>query len=139
YLKKPEAAINYATQGLEADPKNLAAYQTLYEIYAGNGQTTKAMQVLERAAKIKTDDAEFWLRLADLHARLLLKEDGSTPEADVKKVGAIYQKALDADPTNPLILNRVADFHVATDDVKQAIPLYMKVLEHESKAPENLV
>lgn len=139
YLKKPDLAIRYATQGLEADPTNLAAYQGLYEIYFALGQESKALQVLDRAARLKSDDPEFWLRLGDLMGRLLIKEEGTTPEADATKIGAIYERALKYADNNPSIVNRVADFYVATNQIKKAIPLYLSVLEHRDEAPDELV
>ena len=46
-------------------PKTFAPYEALWEVYLSGGQTAKAEQVLEKAARSKSEDASFWLSLAE--------------------------------------------------------------------------
>ena len=59
YLKKTEQALKYANQAVALDPKNFDAYQRLYEIEMTGGDPDKAVQALERAAGVKSDDPAF--------------------------------------------------------------------------------
>lgn len=130
YLKKPELAQKYAQQALELDAGNFASYLALYEIYLGTGQQKKAEQILERAAKLDNDDPEYWLQLGEFYMRSLLKDDGSPRHGpdDLKKMNAVFQKALALGEEDAAIITKVADFYVLSRQVKDAIPLYLKVV-----------
>ncbi len=128
-LKKADPAIRYAREALRVAPENPLVYQTLHEIYLMLGQTKQAERVLEQAAKLKSEDPEYWLRLGDLHARIYIKEDGKTSPVQLERVNAIYAKALASGADNPPVLSRVADYYIFSHQVDKAIPLYLNVLE----------
>lgn len=129
YLKKRDMAERYAKQALEIDPGNFACYLALYELYTDNGDSKKADAILERASKSQSQDPQFWLQLGDAYVRLSTKDDGNVSEDELKKITPIFQKALQYGKDDPKVVSKLADFYVLTKQVKEAIPLYLKVLE----------
>ncbi len=129
YLQKMDLAQRYAQQAVDIDPDNFAPYLALYEIFVDTNQQKKAEQVLERASKLDSDDGQFWLQLGGFYVRLLVKDDGSATPAAVKKMNVIFEKARTYAAEDPNILTKVADYYVLTGQVKESIPLYLKVLE----------
>ncbi len=128
YLKKPDLAEKYAQEAVALAPANFAAYLALYELHVGNGQNKKAEQVLERATKVDTKEAKFWIQLGNLYRRLYLKEDGSCTPEELKKMNAVHLKAAELGPTDAAIVTEVADYFVLSKQVKEAIPYYLAVL-----------
>jgi tetratricopeptide (TPR) repeat protein len=127
FLDKPDLGLKYAEQALDLDPANIASYIAVYEIEATTNQLGKKSALLDRASKQTTTDPQFWLELGDFY----VKTFGSTPPsaADLKKVGAIYSKALALDGENSVTLARVADFYARSEQEKEAIPLYLKAIK----------
>ncbi|MEP6667567.1 MAG: tetratricopeptide repeat protein [Chthoniobacter sp.] len=127
-LNKPDLGLKYAEQALALAPDNFAAYLAVYEIYMATGQSKKAEQLLDRAAKSEHGDAKYWGQLGDLCTRLYLKEDGSSEPAQLQKMNAIYRKAADLGKDDAIILTKVGDYFVLSKQVKDAIPYYLGVL-----------
>ena len=127
-LKKPEVGLKYAEQALALAPDNFAAYLAVYEVDVAMGQTKKAEQLLDRAAKSEHGDARYWTQLGELSARLYLKEDGSCDPAQLQKMDAIYHKAAALGKDDPGVLTKVGDYFVLSKQVKDAIPFYLDVL-----------
>src|SRR5213080_4918955 len=84
YLKKTDQAVDYANRAITLNPRDIAAYQRLVEIEFAAGEEKKALEVLDRAAKVRSDDANFWTRLGKLYAAILFKPD-SLPKSDELK------------------------------------------------------
>src|ERR1700730_18307111 len=57
YLRKTDEAAEFANRGIALDPTNIDGYQRLYEIQLAAGDEKKALQSLDRAAKVKSDDS----------------------------------------------------------------------------------
>ena len=129
YLKKNDVALKYATQALQLDPENFPSYLSLFELYVSADQPRKAEQTLDRAAKLENRDPQFWLQLGDLHMRLLLNEDGSSTPEGLKKMNAVFQKALARSGDDPFVIAKVADYFVLSKQIASAIPLYAKVID----------
>jgi len=127
-LNKPDLGLKYAEQALALAPDNFAAYLAVYEIYMATGQSKKAEQLLDRAAKSEHGDAKYWAQLGDLCTRLYLKEDGSSEPAQLQKMNAIYRKAADLGKDDAPTLTKVGDYFVLSKQVKDAIPYYLGVL-----------
>jgi tetratricopeptide (TPR) repeat protein len=155
-LNKSDLAQKYAAQALEIDPNNIYCYQYLKEIYKASGQTQKIAPLLDRAAKAESKDPAYWLQLGLLYIDALLKgpafapPDVSTltahaappkPSDELKKTDAVFQKALTFGNDDPDVVEKVADFYVATQQLPDAIPLYKRVIEMDitrNGARENL-
>jgi tetratricopeptide (TPR) repeat protein len=128
FLKKYDIALKYAGQALDLDPDNEIFYLTNYELELNLGQNKKAGEMLDRASKLQNDDPQFWLKLGELKIQASVKEDGSSAPDDLKKMNALFQKALSFAKNEPGVIAKAADFYVLTKQVKEAIPLYIKVL-----------
>ena len=129
YLKKTDQAVDYANRAIALNPRNIEAYQRLYEIELAAGEEKKALQSLDRAAKVRTDDPAFWTNLGKLYASIVFKPD-SEPKADeVARVNEIFKKAAVRAGEDSAILKDVADYYASSQQIKEAIPLYLRVLE----------
>lgn len=141
YLKKTDQALKYANQAIALDPLNFDAYQRLYEIEAAAGEPQKALATLDRAAKVKSDEPSFWIRLGKLYATIVFKSETEPNPEEVKRVNGFFQRAVQNAGDDPAILKDVADYYAASQQIQEAIPLYLKVLElqpEDSNAREKL-
>ncbi|MEY2488521.1 MAG: hypothetical protein QOC70_463 [Verrucomicrobiota bacterium] len=129
YLKKTEQALKYANQALALDPKNFDAYQRLYEIELTGSDPKKAVQVLDRAAGVASDDPAFWIRLGKLYAALVFKAEAEPKPEDIKRVNEFFRKAVEHAGDDSAVLKDVADYFAASQQIQEAIPLYLRVLE----------
>ncbi len=134
-LKKMDQALKYANQALALDPQNIEVYQRLFEIELAAGQPKKALEALDRATNIKSDDPSFWLQLGKLVASVIFKSDSEPNPEQVQRVNAIFKKAAELARDDPAILKDVADYFAASEQIKEALPFYLKVLE---VAPEDI-
>jgi tetratricopeptide (TPR) repeat protein len=129
YLKKMDQAIDYANRAIALNPRDIEAYQRLCEIELAAGQEQKALEALERAKKVRSDDASFWTRLGKLYAAVLFKPDSQPKPDELKRVNEIFKKAVDNAKDDPAILKDVADYYASSQQLKEAIPLYLRVIE----------
>ena len=129
YLKKTDEAIEYANRAVALDPDNIEAYQRLCEIELASGDEKKARESLDRAAKIDSADPSFWSRLGKLYASIVFKPDTEPKSEDLARVNQIFKKAAEHAGEDAAILKDVADYYAASRQIKEAIPLYIKVLE----------
>jgi tetratricopeptide (TPR) repeat protein len=126
-LGKPEVGLKYAQEALDLDPTNLASYIAVYEIDEATHQNAPAAALLDRAAKQTSSDPQYWIRLGDFYVKSF--GSNSIPADVIVKITAIYRKAVDLDGDDPATLAHVANFYTATDQEKDAIPLYLKALK----------
>lgn len=129
YLKKSDQALKYANQANALDPKNIEAYQRLFEIQLASGDPGKAAAVLDRAKKVETDDANFWTRLGRLYASTVFKTGAKAKPEDIRRVNEIFKKAAILAKDDAAVLKDVGDYYAASQQIQDAIPLYLKVLE----------
>ena len=141
YLKKTDQALKYANQAIALDPQNFDAYQRLYETQLAAGQTKPALETLERAAKVKSDDAAFWTKLGKLYASMVFKPELEPKPEDIKRVNELFKKAVEYAGDDSAVLKDVADYYAASQQIQEAIPLYLRVLDlqpDDSNAREKL-
>lgn len=137
HLQKPDLAIKYAQQAMDIAPKTFAPYEALLEVYQTQGQATRADQLLQKAAKSKSEDPEFWLSLAEFSGRVFLRDSGATvSDADLKKVSGFLDKAAEYGKENPEVLSRVGDIHVLARQIERAVPFYEQVAVLKSTYPQ---
>ena len=129
YLKKTDQAIDYANRAITLNPADIDGYQRLIEIEIAAGQEKKAIEVLDRATNVRSDDANFWLRLGKLYVALLFKSDSQPKPDELKRTNEIFKRAAERAGDAPAILKDVADYYAASQQLKDAIPLYLRVLE----------
>jgi tetratricopeptide (TPR) repeat protein len=140
HLQKPEQALKYANQAIALDPENIDAYQRIYEIELTNGDPRKALVALDRAGQSNSRNPAFWTRLGKLYAAILLDSEEPKPE-DLRRVNAVFHRAAETAKDDAAALKEVADYFVASQQINEALPLYLRVLELEpddSNAREKL-
>jgi tetratricopeptide (TPR) repeat protein len=130
-LKKMDQALKYANQAVALDPKNIDAWQRLFEIEIATGDLRKALSALERAKTVQTDDALFWLRLGKLYASLVFRSENQWKPEDVQRVNEIFERAAAMAKDDAPVLKEVAAYFAASQQIQRAIPLYLRVLELE--------
>ena len=129
YLKKTDQAVKYANQAIVLDPLNIEAYQRLYEIETSAGKLDKALLALDRAASVKSEDPAFWVRLGKLYATIVFKTEPEPKPEDIKRVNGFFEKAVAFAGDDSPVLKAVADYYAASQQIQEAIPLYLRVLE----------
>jgi tetratricopeptide (TPR) repeat protein len=129
YLKKTDEAVDYANQAIALNPRDIEAYQRLCEIELAAGEEKKALNALDRATKVDSDDAAFWTRLGKLYAAILFKSDSQPKPDELRGVNDVFKKAAEHADDDPSVLKDVADYYAASQQLKEAIPLYLRVLE----------
>src|ERR1041385_3465408 len=129
YLKRTDQAIDYATRAIALNPADAEGYQRLVEIEVAAGQEKKALEVLDRAAKVRSNDPAFWMRLGKLYMAILFKSDSQPKPDELKKTNEIFKKATEHAGDDPGVLKGIADYYAASQQLKEAIPLYLHVLE----------
>jgi len=129
YLKKTDEAVDYANQAIALNPRDIEAYQRLCEIELAAGEEKKALGTLDRATKVDSDDAAFWTRLGKLYAAILFKSDSQPKPDELRRVNDVFKKAAEHADDDPSVLKDVADYYAASQQLKEAIPLYLRVLE----------
>jgi tetratricopeptide (TPR) repeat protein len=118
YLKKTDQAIDYANRAITLNPADIEGYQRLVEIEVAAGQEKKALEVLDRATKVRSEDANFWMRLGKLYVALLFKSDSQPKPDELKKTNDIFKKAAEHGGDDPAILKDVADYYAASQQLK---------------------
>jgi len=129
YLKKMDQAVDYANRAIALNPRDIETYQRLVEIELAAGEEKKALEVLDRAAKVRSDDANFWVRLGKLYAVILYKADSPLKPDELKRVNEVFKKAAEHANDDPALLKDVADYYASSQQLKEAIALYLRVLE----------
>ena len=129
YLKKTDQAIDYANRAIALNPGDVEGYQRLVEIELAAGQERRALEALDRALKVHSNDPNFWIRLGKLYVAILFKADSQPKPDELTKTNEVFKKAGENAADDPGILKDVADYYAASQQLKEAIPLYLRVLE----------
>src|SRR5437763_13361386 len=117
YLKKTDQAIDYANRAVALNPGDIEGYQRLVEIEVAAGQEKKALEILDRATKVRSDDANFWMRLGKLYVAILFKSDSQPKPDELKRTNEIFKKAAEHAGDDPAILKDVADYYAASQQL----------------------
>jgi len=129
YLKRTDQAIDYANRAIALNPGDVEGYQRLVEIELAAGQERSALEALDRALKVHSSDPNFWTRLGKLYVAILFKSDSQPKRDELKKTNEVFKRAAENAGDDPGILKDVADYYAASQQLKEAIPLYLRVLE----------
>src|SRR5262249_10217489 len=141
YLRRTDQALDYVNRAIALDPHNIDAYERLCELALAAGDEKKALQALDRAAEIQDAMPAFWTRLGKLYVAIVFKPDRPPKPEETARVNAIFKKAAEHAGDDSAVLKDVADYYASTQQVKEAIPLYLRLLELEpedSNAREKL-
>jgi tetratricopeptide (TPR) repeat protein len=129
YLKKLDQAVDFANKGIALDPKKIDGYQRLFEIALVAGNEKKALETLDRANKIQTDDPIFWTKLGRLYSSVILRPDSTPTPEQLALLNAVFNKAATNGNDNAVVLKEVGDYFASTQQIKEALPFYLRVLE----------
>jgi tetratricopeptide (TPR) repeat protein len=131
YMRRIDQALDYVNKAIALDPQNIDAYERLCEIMLAAGDEKKALQALDRAATMQSDNATFWARLGKLYASIVFKPDQLPKPEHIGRVNEIFKKAAERAGDDSKVLKDVADYYASTQQLKEAIPLYLRLLELE--------
>ena len=134
YLRRTDQAIDYVNRAIAQDPQNMDAYERLCEITIAAGDEKRALQTLDRAAALKSDNASFWVRLGKLYASIVFKTDRAAMPEEIARVNDIFKKAVEHAGDDVSVLKDLADYYASTQQITEAIPLYLRLLELEPQA-----
>ena len=129
YLKKGDQAIEFANKAIALDPQKIDGYQRLFEIYLTAGDEKRALETLDRAAKMPNDDPTFWARLGRLYGSVILKPDAKPNPEQTTRLNDVFEKAAAKGQNNAAVLKEVGDYFASTQQIKEALPFYLRVLE----------
>lgn len=136
HLQKPDLALKYAQMAQEAAPREFAPYQSLWEIHQSQGQPTRAVQVLDKAERAKSEDPLFWLSLAELTGHRLVNEGGATlSESELQRMTRALDQARTLGESDPEVLSRIADLYALSRQLDKALPFYEKLVEIKPSHP----
>src|SRR5438128_7391634 len=93
YLRRTDQAIDYVNRAIALNPRNVDAYERLCEIALAAGDEKKAIQSLDRAAEVRTDEPAFWTRLGKLYATVVFKPDRPLQPSQISRLNDIFKKA----------------------------------------------
>src|SRR5437660_3746979 len=131
YLRRTDQAIDYVNRAIALNPRNIDAYERLCEIALAAGDEKKAIQSLDRAAEIRTDEPTFWTRLGKLYATVIFKPDRALQPNQISRLNEIFKKAAQHAADDPAVLKDVAEYYASTQQLQEAIPVYLRLLELE--------
>jgi tetratricopeptide (TPR) repeat protein len=129
YLKKGDQAIEFANKAIALDPQKIDGYQRLFEIYLTADDEKRALETLDRAAKMPNDDPTFWARLGRLYGSVILKPDAKPNPEQTARLNDVFEKAAAKGQNNAAVLKEVGDYFASTQQIKEALPFYLRVLE----------
>ncbi len=129
YLKKVDQAIEFANKAIGLDPLRIDGYQRLFEIHLTAGDEKRAIETLDRAAKLPSDDPIFWARLGRLYGSVILKPDAKPVPEQIARLNDVFKKAAAKGQNDAAVLKEVGDYFASTQQIKEALPFYLRVLE----------
>lgn len=125
-------AIQAGRNAIRKSPEDIGGYQVLVvEIYLQNRQPQDAAKVLTQAASVTSTNIEFLFRVTELHA-VFQRMQPKEAEALKPQALALLKRVTALKPTNPAILQRLADNYNLFGDSKTAAEIYLALIEEYS-------
>jgi tetratricopeptide (TPR) repeat protein len=129
YLRKIEQAVEFAKKAIALNPQSIDGYARLFEIQITSGDEKRALETLDRAAKLQTTNPSFWIKLGRLYSSVFLKPDAHPSPEQTARLNAVYGNAAAKGQDDSAILKEAGDYFASTQQIKEALPLYLRVLE----------
>ena len=121
-------------KAVQKAPGLLSGYENLFQLQLQNNQPAEALRILDEAARVPSKDPSFWIGLAEMYSNYLRLRVGET--AAIKpRIVAFLTKALDLKPSNPTVLNKLADGLYLMGEMHTAARLYLDLLSKYPSAP----
>ena len=75
------------------------------------------------------DDPTFWARLGRLYGSVILKPDAKPNPEQTARLNDVFEKAAAKGQDDAAVLKEVGDYFASTQQIKEALPFYLRVLE----------
>lgn len=134
-LGQTENALRSSRVAVRKDPALLVAWQQLYVNHLQNKRETEALKVLDDAARIQSEDADFLVGIAGMYSDLGVQATGMRSNAQARARELLLRAATLA-PTDPSTQLRLADGLNTVGESGKAVEFYQKALDQlEAEAP----
>jgi tetratricopeptide (TPR) repeat protein len=127
-LNKKDLAAHANREALKRAPQLLQAYQNLVQLYLAGGQAKDALKVLDEAIRQAPANALYLVELADLMLENLKQLERSGVSVKPRLM-AVLDRAANLKPTNPLLLQKLADGYRVANENGRAAGIYRQLLE----------
>ena len=135
HLQKPDLARQFAEKALELAPDDFQPWKAMLDFAAADTSGKKVAELIERAMKSPSRDADFWLDFAGFLRKDCGLENRKTPsDAEKKRIESVYQKALEIAPESASAIAQYGDYFALLRDHKKAIAKYEQALELKQPA-----
>ena len=125
-VKEKDKAIAANRKAIQKMPQSIAGYQHLAQIYLQSAQFDEGSKVLDQAAEQPDTDIDFLVDLSELYGSFLRAGASETITTNAMQV---LDRAVKMDPTNPIVLQRLADSYALLGESEKSLQLYLKLLE----------
>jgi len=129
---KKDDAIRVCQKVILKNPRSISAYQQLAQIHLQDRAFASALKVLEKAAAIRNTDAAFLIDLSELYAAYVR---GGATNVTRGRALELLNRAIAQNPSNPVLLQRLADGFQMLGDLDKAIEFTLKLKERFPALP----
>ncbi|HUF60951.1 MAG TPA: tetratricopeptide repeat protein [Verrucomicrobiales bacterium] len=127
-----EKAVAAAEEAVVRFPDFAAGYDQLTGLLLSLSERDRAREVLQRRLEGEGGDALFWIRMARTAQRawpLDLEEGEDRVSAPPEAINRFYERALQAEPDNFVVIDEVADFCSRSRQYERAAERYRRMIE----------
>ncbi|MEM9400352.1 MAG: tetratricopeptide repeat protein, partial [Verrucomicrobiota bacterium] len=140
-IKKDEdKAMSHARIALEKDPTLISNYKILFNGFHNQGRNDRINDLLSKAKRTNSEDAKFYIRLGQLWLKLLTEANFNVPRTEhYIKILPLYEKAYEADKSNPFTIAQVGEIAFRAGEYDKAIHLFHKTLKLSDSNHHNYI
>ena len=125
-MGKKELAIEANRKAIKRAPGSLAGYQYLAQLYLQNNQVEEGLKVLDEAARQPNVDAGFLIDLGETYTTFARS---GVLQAVKPRASEAFKRAAALKPSNPVLLQRLADGFNLLGDIDRAVEFYLQLLD----------
>ena len=129
HLNKPELAMQMAQKAMAIAPDNFDTWAAVYELHLQLGQKEKAAELIAKALKSPSRNAEFWLGFGGYLRKIFLKDDGTAAPEEFQQMETVFSKAVELKPNDASVLAQAGDFAVLAGKGKEALEFYERAVK----------
>jgi len=120
---KYSLALKHARIALKQDPTLISNYRILAQGADIKKNPAKLRELLNQARETPSNEAAFYIRMAETWTRILM-ESNTPPSSISLQVLPFYEKALQAEPSNPEYAFQLGQVHFDAGNYPQALQHY---------------
>ncbi len=120
-----------AVAAVKQFPGDASVYEHLVKLYLSTNRAEDARQLVTAASQLDNADAEFWLRLGKLAARVWPPSQGPENGTSPDLANQIHAKALSLANGKAAIIEQVGDYYLATGQFGPALEAYQRIIDAE--------